>query len=300
MEQSKFTGSRFLLITVLNVLITVFELLGGIFAGSLALISDALHNLSDSFSVILSYIAHRIGMRSPTPKNTYGYQRAEILAAFLNSLILVFLSLYLLLEGIKRIIHPEQVSGGIMFWIALISLAANLFATFLLSRDSKHNLNLRATYLHLLSDALASVGVIVGSLLIVFFGIYWVDPLVTILVSLYIAYEAWPIIRQTIAILMEGSPAINPEKVKTDLMEIPAVLGVHHFHAWLINENELVASVHINLGNISLSETEVIYSQIEKILKQKYNVIHVTIQAECTRGIRDKMCFSRDDEKHEN
>ncbi|KRL97813.1 cation diffusion facilitator family transporter [Liquorilactobacillus satsumensis] len=300
MEQARFSGRRFLLITVLNVTITIFELLGGIVSGSLALISDALHNLSDSFSVILSYIAHRIGMRSPTPKNTYGYQRAEIIAALLNSLILVFLSVYLLIEAIKRIMQPEQVSGGVMFWTALISFVANLFATILLSRDSKHNLNLRATYLHLLSDALASVGVIIGSLLIFFFKISWVDPVVTILVSLYIAYEAWPIIRQTLMILMEGSPAIDPTEVKNTIMTIPSVRGVHHFHTWLINENELVASVHVNLANQSLRETELIYSQIEELLQKKYKIMHVTIQAECTRGLKDKMCFSKDDEKQQH
>ena len=296
MEQSKNTNLRFLSVTTLNVLITFFELVGGLLSGSLSLISDAFHNFSDTFSIVLSYIANLIGHKKATPKNSYGYRRVEILTALLNSIILILISLFLLFEGINRIQHPETVKGAIMFWVAVVSFIANLGAALLLHVGASNNLNIKATYLHLLSDSLASVGVIIGSIFIYFFNLTWIDPVITILVSLYIAYESLPIIQQTFRILMEGSPDIDVDHVKNDLLAIPEIKDVHHFHSWSINENELMASVHVNLSDLPLSETEKIYSSIENTLKDKYNIKHVTIQAECTRGLKKAMCLSSEDE----
>ncbi|KRM89891.1 CDF family cation diffusion facilitator [Liquorilactobacillus cacaonum DSM 21116] len=296
MEESKTTSLRFLSVTILNILITFFELLGGIVSGSLSLISDAFHNFGDTFSIVLSYLANRLGNKKATPKNSYGYRRAEIISALFNSILLILISLFLLIEGISRIQHPENVKSGLMFWVAVISFFANLIAALLLHTGAHNNLNIKATYLHLLSDSLASIGVIIGSILIYFFNLTWIDPSITILVSLYIAYESLPIIKQTFSILMEGSPDINIEKVREDLLCIPEIKDVHHFHSWSINENELIASVHVNLPNLSLSEIEKVYSKIEQILKKKYNISHITIQAECTRGLKKAMCLSAEDE----
>ncbi|WP_281165597.1 cation diffusion facilitator family transporter [Liquorilactobacillus sicerae] len=296
MEDKK-TNGRFLAVTLLNALITVFEFVGGILSGSLALLSDAFHNFGDALSVILSYVAHRIGQRLPNSSNTYGYRRIEILTALLNSALLIGVSLFLLIEAIRRFFHPQVVAGGIMFWVALISFLANSLATLLLNRDAKHNLNIRATYLHLLSDALASIGVIISAILIFFFRLYRIDPLMTVIVSIYIAYESWPIIRQTLKILMEGSPILDYDKIKADLLSLPEVTGVHHFHAWQIDENQTVVSLHLNLKDISLSQTEKIYDQVETILKNKYQISHVTIQAECNRGKDEKLFFTEKNTK---
>ena len=296
MEQ-KDTNSRFFIVTILNVLITIFEFLGGILSGSLALLSDAFHNFGDALSVILSYLAHRIGQRLPNSSITFGYRRIEILTALLNAALLIGISLFLLIEAIKRFFHPATISGGIMFWVAAISFLANAFATLLMNRDSKHNLNIKAAYLHMLSDALASIGVIVSAILIFFFKLYWIDPLMTILVSLYIMYESWPIIKQTFVILMEGSPLLDYEKIEADLLQLPQVTGAHHFHAWQIDENQICVSLHLNLEDIPLSQTEKIYSQVEKLLKDKYHVYHVTIQAECYRGKDEKLFLTK---KHDD
>ncbi|EJE97528.1 cation diffusion facilitator family transporter [Liquorilactobacillus mali] len=299
MDQPNNTNLRFLSVTTLNILITFFELVGGLLSGSLSLISDAFHNFSDTFSIVLSYLANVIGNKKATPKNSYGYRRAEILTALLNSIILVLISLFLLFEGIDRIQNPEAVKGAIMFWVAIISFIANLGAALLLRGGSHNNLNMKATYLHLLSDSLASIGVIIGAIFIYFFNLTWIDPVITILVSLYIAYESLPIIQQTFRILMEGSPDIDVEHVKSDLLAIPEIKDVHHFHSWSINENELMASVHVNLPDLPLSETEKIYGNIENVLKAKYNISHVTIQAECTRGLKKAMCLSNEDEDND-
>jgi len=296
--EKSLSGGRFLLVTVLNVIITVFELLGGLLSGSLSLLSDAFHNLGDALSIVLSYAAHRIGGRQQTRTNTFGYRRAEILAALLNSGVLIVISLFLAGEAVRRLLHPEPVKGDIMLVVAVVSFLANLLSTVLLNRGSKHNLNIRATYLHLLSDALASVGVIIGALLITIWQISWVDPTITILVALYICYESLPIVKQTFGILMEASPDLDYEGIARDICALPEVEGVHHLHAWQIDENNIVVSMHVNMDNVPISEIEPIYRQIEALLCQKYNVNHVTIQAECHRGEDESLFYQQNDWRH--
>lgn len=295
----KLTGGRFLLVTVLNVVITVFELLGGLLSGSLSLLSDAFHNLGDALSVILSYVAHRIGARHQTRQNTFGYRRVEILTALLNAGVLIIVSVILGIEAVRRLLHPAPVKGDIMLWVAVISFVANLLSTLLLNKGAQHNLNIRATYLHLLSDALASVGVIIGAVLITVWQISWVDPTITLLVAGYIIYESWPIILQTFSILMEGAPRLDYEAIAHDICALPMIKGVHHLHAWQIDENNLVISVHVNLDDVLLSQAEPVYRQIEALLCHKYNINHVTIQAECHRGQHEALFYDQNDWRHE-
>ena len=299
MEKRSMSGGRFFLVTVLNVVITVFEFIGGLLSGSLSLLSDAFHNCGDALSIVLSYAAHRIGGRQQTRTNTYGYRRAEILAALLNALVLVVICVILAIEAVRRLFHPEHVQGTVMLGVAVISFVANLLSTILLNHGAQHNLNIRATYLHLLSDALASVGVIVGALMITFWHVEWVDPLITILVGGYIAWESWPIIKQTLGILMEASPDLDYEAIARDLEQLPEVAGVHHLHAWQIDEHNIIFSVHVNMPNLPLAQVEPIYRQIETLLCQKYNVNHVTIQAECHRGEHESLFYDQNDWRHE-
>lgn len=299
MEKKSLAGGRFLLVTVLNVVITVFELLGGLLSGSLSLLSDAFHNLGDALSVILSYVAHRIGARRQTRQNTFGYRRVEILTALLNAGVLILISAGLAFEAVRRLLHPEPVKGDIMLVVAVVSFVANLLSTILLNRGSKHNLNIRATYLHLLSDALASIGVIIGAVLITFWHISWVDPLITILVAVYIVFESWPIVKQTFGILMEGAPQLDYDAIAQDICALPKIKGVHHLHAWQIDENNLVFSVHVNMDDLPLSQVEPVYRQIEALLCHKYDVNHVTIQAECHRGKDEALFFKQNDWRHD-
>ncbi|WP_341780065.1 cation diffusion facilitator family transporter [Levilactobacillus sp. HBUAS70063] len=299
MEKRSLSGGRFFLVTILNVVITVFEFLGGLLSGSLSLLSDAFHNFGDALSIVLSYAAHRIGGRQQTRANTYGYRRAEILAALLNALVLLVIYVILAVEAVRRILHPEPVQGTVMLGVAVVSFVANLLSTILLNHGAQHNLNIRATYLHLLSDALASVGVIIGALMITLWQVEWVDPLITILVGGYIAWESWPIIKQTLGILMEASPHLNYEAIATDLEALPGVEGVHHLHAWQIDENNIIFSVHVNMDNLPLAQIEPIYRQIETLLCRKYNVNHVTIQAECHRGEHESLFYDQNDWRHE-
>ncbi|WP_353989261.1 cation diffusion facilitator family transporter [Pediococcus argentinicus] len=283
-HNSQVTGKRFFCVTLLNLVITVAEFLGGIFSGSLALLSDAIHNLGDSAAIVMAYVANRISKRGSNHSKTFGYRRAEILASFLNALFLILISVFLMVEAIKRFSNPEPINGSLMLIVAIIGLLANFVSAGLLSKGSKNNLNIKATYLHVLSDALSSVGVIFGALMIQFFKITWVDPVVTMLVSIYIIWESIPLLKDTTNILMQAGPDLDYKTLDCDMRKVDGVVNVHHIHAWLIDENRIMFSAHINVEDRMLSEIEPIYRQLEELLKTKYHVDHVTLQAEVTRG----------------
>lgn len=293
-NDSDMSGRRFFWVTVLNVVITIAEFIGGSLSGSLSLVSDAFHNLGDSLSIVISYFAHHLSKKPQTESNTYGFRRAQIITALLNALGLIVICAILVIEAIRRISHPEPINGPLMLTVAIIGLAANVLSAVLLNSGAKNNLNMRATYLHIMSDALSSVAIIIGGVLIQFFNWTWVDPAITIAVAVYIMYESGPIIKETIKILMEGAPTgLDFDAVKADLLALPDVKGVHHLHAWLIDENNIIVSVHVNLNDMKISQAEVIYDQITNVLKRKYGVCHVTIQAEASRGVNENIIYDQ-------
>lgn len=275
-------GKRLLWATLLNFLIATVEVIGGIFSNSLALISDALHNIGDGIAVLLAYIANRVGNRPSNERKTFGYKRIEILAALLNAIILIVTSLYLFYEAIQRLIAPEPVKGMTMLVVAVIGLLANLAAVWMLHRDSSRNINVKAAYLHLIADTLSSVAVIIGALLIYYYEIYWIDPVITILIGLFIIKETWAILKQAVDILMQGTPgSINLSEITEDLEKIPAVANIHHVHAWNLDDHSIHFECHVDLvENNRISESENVYHEIESLLKEKYHISHITIQFE--------------------
>ncbi len=276
------SGKNLLISTVLNLVITIVEIIGGVISNSLALLSDALHNLGDTAAVFIAYMAHLISKKDYTDKKTFGYKRIEILAALLNAIVLIAITLYLFIEAFKRIRNPEPVRGNIMFVVAVAGLLANIFSVLILKRDSKHNINVRAAYLHLLGDTISSVAVIIGALFIYFFGFYWMDPLITFIVGLYILKETWMVLSQAVGILMQGTPGdLDLSKVKDALESLPEIDNIHHVHAWNLNDNEIHFECHVDLNDdIRVSQTEKIKDRIHEILLNKFNITHVTIQYE--------------------
>jgi cobalt-zinc-cadmium efflux system protein len=274
--------SRNLLITIfLNGIITLFELLGGLFSHSLALISDSFHNFSDSASGFLAFYTYKLSLKNNNAKFTFGYRRAEILSAIFNASLLVALSAILLKEAITRFVHPEVVNGSIMLIVALIGLAANVFSVLLLYRHARKNLNIKSVYLHLLTDAFSSVSVVFGAILIYFFKLYWLDPVFTIIIVTFIAYEGIKVIIQTINIFMECSPSwINISEVRKDIESMPGIQDLHHVHIWMLSDNITLFEAHININNITISETKEIRLKIEALLSSKYKINHSTIQFE--------------------
>ena len=288
--EPKLSGRKIFWVTVLNAAITLAEVAGGILSGSLALLSDAVHNLSDTIAVAMSYVAWRISQKPRDIKRTFGYKRAEILSAFINSAVLLAVLSILLFEAVKRIQTPETIDSTLMIIVAVIGLVANLVSVLLLEKDSKSSLNVKASYLHLISDTVSSVGVVIGGILIMAFGITWIDPVITMLISLWILRETWHVMKKAIAILMQSAATLDYEAIRKDIEGIDQVKNVHHVHTWMSNENTIYFEAHIEMENIQICEASEIYEETEHMLKERYGISHVTLQAEsdvCT----DKALF---------
>ena len=276
------TGIRLIITVLLNLLITVVEVIGGIISGSLALISDALHNFSDAISVIISYIAIRLKERDSSSKHTFGFKRAEILAAVINSSVLVIISIYLFYEAILRFQNPEPIKGILMTVVASIGLAANIAGTLLLKRDAKKSMNIRSSYFHLLSDAISSVAVIIGGLAITFWNMYWLDPLLTILIAVYITRVSFKILSNAIHVLMEGAPPdISIREIQTEVEKLEKVENIHHVHIWTVGENDVHLEAHIDVADMMISKSNLLGEQIEALLKTRFGINHITLQFEC-------------------
>jgi cobalt-zinc-cadmium efflux system protein len=281
-QQREINDKRLLWATLLNFIIAIAEIIGGIISSSLALISDALHNLGDSFAVLIAYIAHLVGRKPSNKRKTFGYKRIEILAAFVNAVILIAISLFLFYEAFHRLADPRPVKGLIMFIVAVVGLIANLVAVLILHKDSSKNINVKAAYLHLIADTLSSVAVIIGAVLIYFFEIHWIDPVITILIGIYIIRETWLILKQTVDILMQSTPQdIDLEEISRAIRKIPSIDGIHHVHVWNLDDRSIHFECHVDLDDdYVISEAEKVYEEIESLLKDKYNINHVTIQLE--------------------
>lgn len=277
------SGTRIFWVTVLNFVITLAEVIGGLLSGSLALLSDSLHNLSDTVAIALSYVANRIAQRPKNPKKTFGYKRTEILAAFVNSTFLIMVSVFLMVEAVQRWRHPEAIDGLLMMVVATIGLLANLLSVILLRRESHGNINIKSSYLHLMSDTVSSVGVVLGGLLIKVWGWYWVDPLITLLISLYIMREAWTIVRLSIDILMQSGANLDYEKIRQGIEAMDGVNNIHHVHSWMTNENTIFFEAHLDLDDMSLCEVQNILVKVEHLLVEGHGISHVTLQPEVNK-----------------
>lgn len=291
-DVSNLSGKKIFWVTLLNATITIAEIVGGILSGSLALLSDAVHNLSDTIAIALSYFANKIAQKPKDAKRTYGYKRAEILSAFINSAVLLTISILLIFEAFKRWRSPESINGTLMMTVAFIGLVANFISVFLLEKDSHENLNIKSSYLHLLSDTVSSVGVLVGGIAIKLWGVVWIDPIITIAISLYILKETWHVIRKTVDILMQSSATLDYEAIKKDIEKIDKVKNIHHVHSWMINEKTIYFEAHIDMEDMPLSDVEKVYDKIEHFLIEHHGISHVTLQAEVDKCC-DKSIFKK-------
>ena len=274
-------GKRLTTVVILNLLITAAELIGGLLSNSLSLVSDALHNFSDALAVIIAWVAIRLNQRPPDQRYTFGFKRAEVLAASVNAGTLVAISLYLLIDAVARLQHPEKVEGLVMTYVALIGLAANVIGTYLLHRGAKENTNLRAVYLHLFSDAMSSLGVVVGGVAISCFGVMWLDPILTILISLYILKESIVILKRELDLFMLAvPPGMSLDEIKQAIMDNDGITGVHHVHLWEVDEGDIHLEAHIKVQGKSLQETDVLRHEIEHYLHERFGIHHVTLQVE--------------------
>jgi len=276
------TEKNLLISTLLNLTISIAEIAGGIFSNSLALISDALHNLGDTSALFIAYLANLISKKKYNPRKTFGYKRIEIIAALFNAVVLTVIIVYLFFEAVQRINNPEPIKGLIMFVIAVIGFLANLVSVLLLRKNAGDNINIRAAYLHLIGDTISSIIVIFSAVLIYFFDLFWIDPLVTFILGLYLLRETFLIVKEALDILMQSTPSgLDLSEVKAALESIPEIDNIHHVHAWNLNDQDIQFECHIDLkSDLRLSETEVIKLVVQDILLNKFNINHVTIQYE--------------------
>ncbi len=276
------TSTRMFITMTMNFVITIAEIIGGIVSGSLSLISDALHNFTDGIAIIISYIALKLSQVRNSPQHTFGLKRAEIFAAVINSTVLLLISIFLFYEAVHRFIVPEPIKGKLMIIVASIGLIANVTGTLLLKRDAHKSINIRSAYLHLLIDSLSSVTVIIGGILITLFNIVWIDPILTILIGLYVLKESLSILRESSHILLEGTPPkIDLGKLKQKVENISGIIDIHHIHIWKIGEKDIHFEAHLNVEDMMISNTTTIIHSIEHILLEEFKITHVTLQFEC-------------------
>lgn len=274
-------GSRLFITMALNFIITIAEVVGGLISGSLALLSDALHNFSDGLSMVISYVAIRLKLRPNTYRHTFGLKRAEVFAAVINSSALLAITVFLFIEAVNRFAHPEPIRGTVMLIVASVGLAANVVGSILLHRGAKSSTNIRAAYLHLFTDAVSSVGVILGGVAISLWHIYWLDPVLTILIGLYIIKEVIEILRVTVHTLMEGVPGnLSVKEIGAAIEAIPGVLGVHHVHLWSVGEQDTHFEAHLVTHDEPLSNADDIRARTARMLSERFDIHHATLQME--------------------
>ena len=275
-------GKNLIITMVLKLLLTVAEALGGWFSGSLSLLSDALHNLNDVLSIVISWFAVNMAAKKHDKNNTFGYRRATIIAAVINATLLIIMSLFLFREAYFKFIQPEKINALLVIIIAAIGIVLNAVAVYLLHKSSEADLNMRAVYLHFLSDALSSVGVMVGGVVIYYFDAYWIDPLLTVLIGMYILKESYEILKESVNILMQGTPkTVDIDEIAEELEKMDAIKNIHHVHIWALDEHTVFFEAHVNLQNdILVSELSDVYEKLEQVLKGRFGVTHLTIQFE--------------------
>lgn len=264
---------------VINIFITISEVTIGLFIGSLALVSDAVHNFSDVGAMSLSWWGERVKERGNNKYKTYGYKRAEILIALFNSLVLLAVVAYILFEATQRFFNPAEITGSAMIVMAMIALVGNGIATFMLEKDAHKDLNMNSAWLHSLQDALFSLGVVVGAVLIYFFHWYIIDPIISILLASYVLKEVYELIEQTIGILMESVPDdIDFEEVKMALESMPKVVKANDIHIWQTDSNSKFLSAHLQTEDIKNGDRNKLLGEIQNLLKNKFMISHTTIQ----------------------
>jgi cobalt-zinc-cadmium efflux system protein len=283
-------GKNLLFSIVLNIVITVAQVIGGILSGSLALISDALHNFSDVLSLVFSYVAHKLSRKEASVNQTFGYKRAELIAAFVNAMTLIIVALFLIYEAIERFFNTHTIASNLVIWLSLLGIIVNGLSVFMLKNDADKNLNMRSAYLHLFTDMLASVAVLVGGLLMKYFQWYWVDSVMTLLIAIYLLFVGFDLLKKSTQMLMLFTPShIDINEIITEVHKIEGADKLHHIHVWYLNEEELHLEAHLDCSeDIKMSEFNELLHKIEHVLFDKFEINHINIQPEYKKEEKSK------------
>lgn len=278
-ERTAAAGRRLTAVLVLTATYMVAEAVGGWLSNSLALIADAGHMFSDVAALALSLFAVKMASRAPTPSRSYGFYRSEILAALVNGATLVAISLYIFVEAFQRFRAPPEVQGSLMMGIAAGGLAINLAGLWILNRGRSGNLNERGAWLHVLTDALGSLGAIIGGFLVWRFEWNWADPAVSVLIGLLVIYSSWGLLKESVGVLMEDAPSgLDVDKVRKAILAHPNVVSVHDLHVWSITSGTVCLSTHVCVRDAK--SYEVALSELQTMITRDFAIAHTTIQIE--------------------
>ena len=274
-------GKRLVTTMVMNLIIPAVQIYGGIISGSMALISDALHNLSDFTSVLISYSALRIGQREPTLKHTFGYKRLEVFAAVFNVALLFGAGIYIAVEGWNRLWNPLPIQGHLVIWIAFIAFLANMLSTLMLRPGAGRNLNIRSAFLHMLTDTLFSLGVLILGIIWIFKPWYWLDPIVSWVIVALILYNGWDILKDAFGILMNATPpGIDIQAIQHEIEAVEGVEEIHHLHVWNISSEGVALVAHVVVIDQMLSKVDGIAANIRNLLLSRFAIDHPVLQFE--------------------
>lgn len=273
---------------LVNVLLTFAQIAGGIVSGSLSLIADAIHNFSDAASLVIAYGARRIARRPADDTMTFGYVRAEIVAALINYTTLIVIGIYLVYEAVLRFITPEPIEGWTVVIIASIALVIDVVTAMLTYALSKTSMNIRAAFLHNVSDALGSVGVIIAGTLVIIYGWTWIDPAITLMIAGYILWQAFTEIGGSIRVLMMATPeGVDVKKVVADMRSVDGVNDVHHVHIWPVDEEHNALEAHLVIKDFSLAEIAGVKRAVRKMLLDTHGIGHCTLEIETVEDGRE-------------
>ncbi len=289
-HHSTSVSRKLILAAIATLIFVVVEAGIGFFANSLSLVGDALHNFTDSVALLLAFIAVRLERRRPTMEKSYGYHRAGILAAFINAGVLVGFTVYIFIEAIDRFRQPHAVNDRAMLVTAVVAIVLNAAISISLRREGKEDVNVRAAVVHMLGDAISSIGIVFAALMIHATGDTVWDPAISILIGLLILWSSWGILRETVNLLLEGTPTgIDPEVVANAVAAIEGVNGVHHVHIWALGSSRPALSCHVMVGDVPLKSTSKLLNELNEMLEHKYRIAHTTIQFEFANCSEDDL-----------
>lgn len=275
---------RLFWVILINIVITVLQIIGGIYAHSLALISDATHNFSDVAALTISLIAILLAKKKPTYSKSFGYKRAEILAAFINSAAIIVVAIFIMYESVERLITGNIISENfnLIIYLALFAVIGNGLSAYFLYSKTDRSMNMRSAFLHLLSDMLFSVAVLISGLLMKYYSLYWTDPLLSVGIGIYLIVNSIKLLKSSTRILLQFVPAeIDIPKLVDEVGKLPEVKNIHHLHIWQLDDEVVHLEAHVDLeNNLHVSETAVINKKIENLLHTRFAIGHTTLQFE--------------------
>jgi len=278
-------GKRLGITIILNLIITISQVIGGLVSGSLSLLSDAAHNFSDVIALIISWIADRLTHKKYSTKQTYGYKRAEVIAALINVVTIIVIAINIFIEGISRLIEPQEITGLTVILLAGLSIVVNGLSVLIIKGDAENNMNMRSAYQHLFSDMLTSIAVLIGGIMMYYFKVFWIDGVISLVIAAYLMFTSAKLLFETLRVLMQFTPShLDLDHIKSEIETLEYVENIHHVHVWQLTDDDIHFSAHISfVDDLSLSEVGDYLENVKKLMLEKYNVGHSTFEAEYQR-----------------